>query len=283
MNVAPVRAFLLCLFALSLPFPALAAGGEVPEEPASTVELEYRLYIGGIPLGRVDFNARLRGDSYSAASSLETVGIANAVWKAQLEATSFGTLTGGNLNPANYDAFSVHAATRWQRQQVTLAYTDGVPSVTPNPPYRDTVDVSDDDKRDTLDPVSALVFATSSAAAFHADPCGLTAPVFDGRRAYRISLDMSRRTNVNMDNGLYSGPVDICELKFEPIAGADQEVFEDGNIPDVFMWVASVQSTADPSRRYLMPLRIWAETDFGVAVVLLSRVVLDGVEKASLN
>jgi hypothetical protein len=282
--VSPAMRLLALALAIGLASStALAAGGELLDEPSSTIELEYRIYAGGIPLGQVEFNARLRGDSYTASSTLETVGLASAVWKAELEATSYGTIGSDTLHPANYDAFSIHSATRFERQQVTLAYTNGVPSVTPNPPYRDSITVEDEYTMNTFDPVSALVFATTSYRQYAADPCGLTAPVFDGRRSYRIALDMVRRANVNMDSGLYNGPVDICELKFQPVAGADQLVFEDGNVPDVFAWIASAQSTADPQRRYLMPLRIWAETDYGIVVILLTGVHIDGAEITRLN
>lgn len=282
-NIPPFRGLLLLLGSLLIPASALGAGGELLDEPASTLEVQYRLYAGGIPLGQVDFNARMRGDSYTAASTLDTVGLASAVWKAHLEGTSYGTFADGTLHPASYEAFSIHAATNNQRQQVTLAYTGGIPAVTPNPPYTDNITVEDEFTKDTFDPIGAIVYAINSHDTHLDSPCELSAPVFDGRRSYRISTDMVRRTDVNMDSGLYRGPVDICEIEFEPVAGADQQVFEDGSIPDTFMWVTSVQSTADPSRRYLLPLRIWAETDYGIVVVLLTALRLDGVAVTSLN
>jgi hypothetical protein len=282
-KVLQLRASIIALITALVPLTAFAAGGEMPDEPASTIDLEYRLYAGGIPLGQVDFNARIRADSYSAASTLDTVGLASAVWKAHLEGTSYGTFLDGNVRPTTYEAFSMHSATDNQRRQVTLSYTNGLPAVTTTPPYSNPIILEDRYMQDTFDPIGAIVFATNSYAAHTASPCELSAPVFDGRRSYRMSLDMVRRTNVNMDNGLYRGPVDICQIEFEPVAGADQQVFEGGNIPDTFMWVTSVQSTADPSRRFLLPLRIWAETDYGVVVVLLTGISVDGVQKTSLN
>jgi hypothetical protein len=286
MAATPIRlSALFALAALALsPVPAaFAAGGEIADEPASTLELEYRLYAGGIPLGRVDLNARVRGDSYTAASTLETVGIANALWEARLEATSFGVLGTGDLTPASYDAFSTHAATDWKRQQVTLSYVDDVPTVTPNPPYTRPVEMADDDKRNTMDPVSALVFFVTSHEQNAAEPCGLAAPIFDGRRRYDISLDFVRNTDVNMDNGLYQGPVDICRLNYERVAGPRQRVFEGEDVPELQGWVTSLQSTADPARNYLLPLRLWVETDYGMIVALLESVHLDGTRITSID
>jgi hypothetical protein len=275
--------FPVLLSAIVFPGSVYAAGGEIADDPSSTLELEYSLYAGGIPLGRVDLNARIRGDSYTAASTLETVGVASALWEAKLEATSYGVLAGRDLSPANYDAFSIHAATNWRRQQVTLSYINDVPTVTPNPPYSRPIEMADDDKRDTLDPVSALVFFTTSFEANEENPCGLMAPVFDGRRRYNVSLDFVRNTNVNMDNGLYNGEAEVCKLEYERVAGPRQRVFEGDDVPEVFGWITSLQSTADPARTYLLPLRLWVETDYGMIVALLTSIRLDGTNLTKIN
>ncbi|MGY9105976.1 MAG: DUF3108 domain-containing protein [Alphaproteobacteria bacterium] len=283
MKITPARALGLALISLWPTVAAHAAGGEISDEPASTLELVYRLYIGGIPLGQVDFSTRLRGDSYTAASTLETVGVANALWEAKLEATSYGSFRELDLRPTNYDAFSIHEATRGVRQQVTLAYTGGLPSVTPNPDYREPVTLEDHEMQDTVDPVSALVLAVTRYEAHSEEPCAVVAPVFDGRRRYTVTLDFERNRDVTMDNGLYSGEVQICKLNYKPIAGAPQNVFEGDDVPEIFLWLTTVQSSADPDRHYVLPLRLWSETDFGIIVSLLTSVRLDGVEQSSLN
>lgn len=283
MKLARAGVFAAAILALWPPTAVLAAGGEMLDEPASTLEFEYRLYAGGIPLGQVDFSARFRADSYTAASTLETVGIANALWQAKLEATSYGTFRELDLLPTNYDAFSIHAATNGGRQRVTLSYSDGLPTALPDPPYRRPAIVEADKRLNTLDPVSALVFAVTRYKAHSENPCEIIAPIYDGQRRYNISLDFVRARDVTMDNGLYSGEVQVCKLGYESLAGAEQIVFEGENVPDVFLWVATVQSPTDRDQNYVLPLRLWAETDFGVIVALLTGARLDGVEQTGLN
>src|SRR5665213_1239076 len=129
------------LFTLSLGLPASApawaAGGEteVPgAAPASTLDLAYDLYVGGIPLGRVAMNAREQGSDYKAISTLETKGIVNAFWQANSETSSNGTLTGESVQPQLYDSFSQNRPN--PRQQVTMVFGPAGPkSLTADPPY----------------------------------------------------------------------------------------------------------------------------------------------------
>ena len=283
MRFAPAGVLTL-MVALAWPFStAWAAGGEGVDDQATTLELTYNLYAGGVPLGRVSLSARIRESGYTAASTLETVGLANAFWRAKLEGSSFGSVDGRGPHPSTYEAFSIHSETRGNRQQVTVTYDNGLPTFVASPPYTSVVPVSDEDRMGTLDPISALIFFTTSYEANRQKPCSLVAPVYDGRRRYDVTLDFVRKRDIRMDNGLYRGQVDECRLTYTAVAGARQRVFENGDPPNVFGWVASVASGNDPAKRLLMPLRIWAETDYGIVVALATKVTLDGSDLATIN
>jgi hypothetical protein len=60
-------------------------------------------------------------------------------------------------------------------------------------------------------------------------------------------------------------------------------VFEGEDVPELQGWVTSLQSTADPARNYLLPLRLWVETDYGMIVALLESVHLDGTRITSID
>jgi hypothetical protein len=51
-------------------------------------------------------------------------------------------------------------------------------------------------------------------------------------------------------------------------------------LPPIYAWVAAVKSTADGSRQYMVPLRIWAETEYGQVVALANQAKLDGAALA---
>ena len=97
----------LALLALPLCSPAFAAGGQsadTPAGPASQLTLALTLYAGGITLGKVDMDATIRGDQYRVVSNLETSGVVNAFWQAQIQATSNGKIGPKSLEPALYDS-----------------------------------------------------------------------------------------------------------------------------------------------------------------------------------
>ena len=269
----------LILASLTLSPPVFGAGGEATDRttPASTLDLSYDLFVGGIPLGKVAMSTRLQGTDYKAISTLETAGIVNAFWQSKIEAASNGLVEQGDVRPALYDSYSQNRNA--ERRQVTLTFgPEGPKSLFSDPPYPETrYAVTEDQQRRTLDPLSAAVFLTTSINAQNAKPCETVAPVFDGRRRYDVSLRFVRTADVKMDNGLYRGPVSVCQVRYNQIAGYQQTLVQQGKkLPDIFAWVTPVRSRFDPSRQYMLPLRVWAETEYGIVVALASSAKVDG-------
>ena len=103
------------------------------------------------------------------------------------------------------------------------------------------------------------------------------APIFDGRRRYDVALSYVKKTTVKMDNGLYSGPALVCQVHYNQIAGYQQTIIEQGKkLPAIYAWVAEIPSKSDPTRHFMLPLRVWAETEYGLVVALASQAKLDG-------
>jgi hypothetical protein len=101
--------------------------------------------------------------------------------------------------------------------------------------------------------------------------------VFDGRRRYDVAFSFVKKIDVHMDNGLYSGPALVCQIHYNQIAGYQQSVIDQNKkFPKMYAWVVAAKSSADPKRTYLLPVRVWAETDYGIVVALASQVRLDG-------
>jgi hypothetical protein len=276
----------IILAALTLSPPVFGAGGETTDHstPTSTLDLSFDLYVGGIPLGKVAMTARFQGTDYKAISTLETAGIVNAFWQSKIQASSNGLLERGAVRPALYDSYSRNR--KDERRQVTLTFgPEGPRSLYSDPPYPETrYTVSEDQQKNTLDPLSAAIFLTNSGNGQNAKPCEAVAPVFDGRRRYDVSLRFVRKAEVRMDNGLYRGPVSVCQVQYKQIAGYQQELIDQSKkLPNMFAWVTPIRSRLDPSRQYMLPLRVWAETEYGVVVALASSAKVDGVALAGSN
>ncbi len=270
----------LLLAGLAFAAPALGVGGEGSDDkgtPASTLELGYDLYVGGISLGKVAMSARFQGVDYKAISTLETKGIVNAFWQSKIEASSNGSVGDGRVQPSLYDSFSQNRSA--PRRHATMTFgPEGPKSMLSDPPYGDNrYPVSDDLRKKTLDPLSAAVFLTSNANAASGKPCDAVAPVFDGRRRYDVAFSFVKKLDVHMDNGLYSGPALVCQIHYNQIAGYQQSVIDQSKkFPKMYAWVVAAKSSADPKRTFLVPVRVWAETDYGIVVALASQVKLDG-------
>jgi hypothetical protein len=264
--------------------PALSAGGEDVDRsgaPVSTLDLSYALYVGGVPLGKVAMSTRFQGRDYKAISTLETLGVVNTFWQSKIETSANGTLASGTVRPSLYDSFSQNR--RAERRQVTLSFgPDGPKSVYSDPPYPETrYVVSESARKNALDPLSGAVLLIAASAGTGKDPCKAQAPIFDGRRRYDVSTQFVRKIAIRMTNGLYNGPGLVCQLHYNQIAGYQQTLADQGKtLPNIYVWVAPVNSTADPSRHYMLPLRIWAETDFGIVVALANEAKLDGAALA---
>lgn len=259
--------------------PALAAGGaggEAQPLPASRLEVAMTLFAGGITMGHMDLDATERGGQYHAVSTLQTSGVVNALWQSEIQATSTGKLGAKNFLPSLYDSFYTGKSGR--KQEVSLTY-DGAspPRLYAEPAYSTTgFEVKPEDTRNTLDPLSAITLIFSGLGAEAGNPCAVTAPVFDGRRRYDIEMTKVRDVDVRLDSGLYQGKGVQCDVRYRQISGFRPRVLKDNEkFPVIHAWFVNVPSTV-AGRDYAVPVRIWAETKYGVLAILANSVKVDG-------
>ncbi|HEY0302025.1 MAG TPA: DUF3108 domain-containing protein [Rhizomicrobium sp.] len=273
------HALFALLAALPLSRGALAAGGagsETPAQPGSTIQMAMTLYAGGVTLGKVDLNTTIRGDQYHSVSSLQTGGVVNAFWQSVIQATATGTVAPKNFHPGLYDSFYTGRSDK--KQEVSLTYdASGPVRLFADPPYSTTgYEVPPEHQKGTFDPLSTMTYLVSGFGTDASNPCGITLPVFDGRRRYDIEVTKIKETTVSMDNGLYQGKALLCQIKYRQIAGFKPKVLKEGaNFPVINAWVATFPS-AVTGRSYTVPLRLWANTPYGVIAGVATMVKIDG-------
>ncbi len=273
------RAFYVLLAALPLSGTARAAGGsgaETPSQPGSTVQMAMTLYAGGVTLGKVDMNLTIRGNDYHVVSNLQTGGVVNAFWQSEIQATSNGTVAPHSFHPALYDSFYTGRSDK--KQEVSLTYdANGPIRLFADPPYSTTgYEVSPAQQKGTFDPISAITYLVSGVGAAADNACGVTLPVFDGRRRYDVEITRVKDTTVSMDNGLYKGHALLCQLKYKQLAGYKPKVIKEGaSFPLINAWVTTFPS-AVTGRNYVIPLRVWADTSYGVIAAVTTSVKIDG-------
>jgi hypothetical protein len=176
--------------------------------------------------------------------------------------------------PSLYNSF--YTGRNDKKQEVSLTYENGQPRLYANPTYSTTgFEVPAEEKKSTLDPLSAVMMITSGVMADANNPCGYTAPVFDGRRRYDLVMTKVKDTNIVLDNGLYKGKGVQCLVKYKQVAGFRPGVTQRRPVPDINMIVATIPSGV-AGRNYVVPLRLWSDTSFGPISVVASSVKIDG-------
>ncbi len=273
-----LRTAILSLSLLALPVSqALAAGGsEQASGPSGGLAMAMTLYAGGITLGKVDLDAKFTGNKYHVVSNLETSGVVNVFWQSQIQATSSGILDKKVMQPTLYDSF--YTGHNAKNQEVSLTYENGEPvRLYANPTYPVTgYEVKPEEKKDTYDPLSAVIFIASGVGAEPGNPCSVKAPVFDGRRRYNVALTKVKATTINMDNGLYKGPGLECAIEYKQISGYKPRVLKDANFPAIHALVATFPS-AGAGRSFAVPVRVWADSQYGRIAAVLNQLKIDGV------
>lgn len=277
----------LCAAAIALAAaPVAAGGGEQPTKTASlgpegSLGVAYTIDFWGIPFGHTDFASKFRGETYSTSSHFETSGIVSLFWQAKIEASSSGALAAHALEPAVYDSLYQRGSDKHERVKVTFA--GPAPVVEADPPY-DTkhYPVTDEQKKEGLDPLSAVTLILTGIKADSANPCGTVAPVFDGRRRYNIEFTYLKDETPDVSPSLWKGKAHLCQLHYDQVAGFKPKILKEGKaFPPIYGWFVDVPSPNAPDGHYVVALKIWASTGWGTVDATLSELHTDGSDAAS--
>lgn len=177
-----MRLALRWLLAAGLLAALSGAAQPVLHRPVSTV---YDLYLGGIRIGELSFQAGLDGERYRAASAMQTAGILGVFLGAGYAATSEGRVGPAGMAPQR---FAAEGRVGGDVQAVEMTYDAGRPAaVRAEPPFKPKPwQIEPTAQAGTLDPVTAAL--TALAPMPRAALCDRTVDIYDGRRRYAIDL-----------------------------------------------------------------------------------------------
>ena len=264
---------LLLLAALTLPAAAEAGPSKVAsvEPPNSTLSLAYSIAFWGIPFGQTNYDGRFNNGGYSASSHFETSGIVSVFWRAIIDATVTGRFGNHTLIPSEYDSFYRRSADKKERVKVTFAGGDATTYA--DPPYNvNQYPVTAEQKREAVDPMSAVTLILAGVKADAANPCGTVAPVFDGRRRYDITFTYLKDEPVKLNNGLFNGRAHLCQLHYKQIAGFKPKIMKEGAaFPPMFADFADVPDSASAEGHYVVALKLWSSLSWGTVSAELTK------------
>jgi Protein of unknown function (DUF3108) len=184
-----------------------------------TLDASYTISFARIPVGEINATV-VFGDSEYAISARARAGGVMKVLSVDGEGsfTTRGTIKDGHPVPINFTSKIVSNA---ETSDVAMVLDEGSVrelAATP-PPSQDRVPVTAANRRGIVDPLTALLFsAAASGETLSKDACRRTLPIFDGHQRYDLKLAFKRMDKVTAEKG-YAGPVAVCSISYEPIAG----------------------------------------------------------------
>ncbi|MGD0191664.1 MAG: DUF3108 domain-containing protein [Rhizomicrobium sp.] len=227
-----------------------------------SLSLAYSIAFWGIPFGQTNYDGRFTDTGYSARSHFQTSGIVSMFWQATIDATANGHISQHALLPSEYDSYYRRSEDKKERVKVTFAGGDATTFA--DPPYNMTqYPVTAEQKREAVDPMSAVTLILSGVKADASNPCGTVAPVYDGRRRYDITFSYVKDEQVKLANGLFNGKAHLCQLHYNQIAGFKPKIMKEGKaFPPMFADFADVGS-GGPNGHYVVALKLWSPMSWG--------------------
>ena len=199
-----------------------AAGPKPPAlagQAQGNLDASYTISFARIPVGEITATV-VFGDSEYAISARARAGGVMKVLSVDGEGsfTTRGTIKDGHPVPTN---FTSKIVSNTETSDVTMALDEGSVrelAATP-PPSQDRVPVTAANRQGIVDPLTAVLFSTAAAGeTLSQDACRRTLPIFDGHQRYDLKLAFKRMDKVTAEKG-YAGPVVVCSVSYEPIAG----------------------------------------------------------------
>lgn len=205
-----MRKALSLMFALGLTAAAPAAA------QAAGVTVSYNIDVGPLTVSVVKFSIDLTGGDAHAKARIRTAGMSRVFSEFGATAEAETRLEGDNPGPVSY------RITRDQsdvRKVTTLTWQDG--AVSYDPPIKNAERKAKLDAAlagGVIDPVTAVLRMGTEGES----PCPSTHEVFDGREVFELSLT-DKGMGTSDGDAAWTGKVQRCEVRWEPIAGRSKD------------------------------------------------------------
>ena len=239
------------------------------------VNAHYTISMTGVTIGEITWRIDIGAALYSMSASGKASGVLSVLMNGEGSVAAQGSIAADRLNPSSYTSTITDDDGTITLQ---MTFADGIATerITPQPPeHSDRVPITDNDRRGVADPLSAVLLPTTpGGGALAASDCDRALKIYDGRRRYNLALSHGRLGKVAVEHG-YSGPILVCEVVLQPIAGyrADSMIVKYvAGRRNMELWFAPIAGTSIMAPvRVLMPtligtLKIQADQFEAIAV-----------------
>ncbi|MGD0634137.1 MAG: DUF3108 domain-containing protein [Beijerinckiaceae bacterium] len=244
----------------------VALGLAVSPASADILKAHYTVSIVGLHVGDLYADGTMGQQNYRISLNAKLSGLAAMLSSLRLALASSGAVKKNGLAPSAYATSSANSGeTRTLRMALNSGTVRAV-EIMPPPDFHglERVPVSEDDKRNILDPTSALIMTVPAEEQLvGAAACNRTLPIYDGYARFDIQLSFSGTRDVAVAG--YSGPVSVCKAHYHPVSGhyvnsKSAKYMSENN--GIEVWLAPVEHA-----HVVVPLRVSMPTQSGHVVI----------------
>jgi hypothetical protein len=229
------------------------------------LDASYTISFARIRVGDIAATGVFGESEYAISARGRAGGIMKVLVDGEASFSTHGTIKDGYPVPTTFSSKIVSDA---ETSDVTMVLDEGSVKElagTVPPPKSDRVPVTQTNRQGIVDPLTAMLFsAAATGEGLARDVCRHTLPIFDGQQRYDLKLAFKRMDKVTAEKG-YAGPVVVCSVSYEPIAGHRPSTplvkyFSEGR--EIEMALAPVAGT-----RLLAPFRMLVESALANLVI----------------
>ena len=230
------------------------------------LEARYVASLAGITIGRGNYVVDITDGRYTAAASGMTTGLVRVFTGGQGTSAAHGTMIGGQPISSIY-ASTIKTSKKTDEVRLTVnggAVKDSKvdPPIDKDP---DRIPIDGEHYSGIVDPMTAALLRTPGTGnPLSPQACQRTLQIFDGRMRYDLQFAFKRMDKVKAQKG-YEGPVVVCAVYFDPIAGhipSRAAIRYVAKLRDMEVWLAPIAGT-----RMLVPFRAQGPTPIGLGIV----------------
>ena len=182
------------------------------------LDASYTISFARIRVGDISATGVFGESEYVISARGRAGGIMKVLVDGEASFSTRGTVKDGYPVPTTFTSKIVSDA---ETSDVTMVLDEGsVKELAAAAPTKsDRVPVTQANRQGIVDPLTAMLFSAAAAGeGLHRDVCRHTLPIFDGQQRYDLKLAFKRMDKVAAEKG-YAGPVVVCSVSYEPIAG----------------------------------------------------------------
>jgi hypothetical protein len=179
----------------------------------------YTISFARIRVGDITASVAVGDSEYAISARGRAGGVMKVLVDGEASFTTRGTIKDNHPVPTTFTSTIVSNA---ETSDVTMVLEEGSVkelAAAPPPPGWDRVPVTQANRQRIVDPLTAMLFSTAAGGeGLSQEACRHTLPIFDGNHRYDLKLAFKRMDKVTAEKG-YAGPVVVCSVGYEPIAG----------------------------------------------------------------